>query len=184
MLSYHVTYITWIDPPSPGPRKIVSQRKSELDKSRYSEDELYLVQLFVAPSALSVCFSFCTTSVTMAIPSQAAARCCRYVVRPSTSSLRISSSSSTYLSQRRTTPARRWQSTEAAAGAQASTNPKITQIVDQISQLTLLETADLVASLKVRNSFKIAVEVEILRRNGGIQAMQLLTFYVFDCSPA
>jgi large subunit ribosomal protein L7/L12 len=28
-------------------------------------------------------------------------------------------------------------------------NPKIAGIVDQISQLTLLETADLVASLKV-----------------------------------
>jgi hypothetical protein len=37
----------------------------------------------------------------------------------------------------------RWQSTAAA-------NPKIDGIVDQISQLTLLETADLVASLKVR----------------------------------
>lgn len=40
---------------------------------------------------------------------------------------------------------RRWQSTDAAA----PTNPKIAGIVDQISQLTLLETADLVASLKV-----------------------------------
>lgn len=39
---------------------------------------------------------------------------------------------------------RRWNS-EAAAPA----NPKIAQIVDQISTLTLLETADLVASLKV-----------------------------------
>ncbi|KAI9826391.1 MAG: hypothetical protein M1832_000308 [Thelocarpon impressellum] len=38
----------------------------------------------------------------------------------------------------------RWQSTEAAA----STNPKIAGIVDQIGQLTLLETADLVSSLK------------------------------------
>jgi hypothetical protein len=38
----------------------------------------------------------------------------------------------------------RWQSTAA--------NPKIDGIVDQISQLTLLETADLVASLKVRRS--------------------------------
>ncbi|KAK8194606.1 mitochondrial 54S ribosomal protein bL12m, partial [Phyllosticta capitalensis] len=42
---------------------------------------------------------------------------------------------------------RRWQSTEAAA---APTNPKIANIVDQISQLTLLETADLVSSLKTR----------------------------------
>jgi large subunit ribosomal protein L7/L12 len=38
--------------------------------------------------------------------------------------------------------AARWQST--------ATSPKIDGIVDQISQLTLLETADLVASLKVR----------------------------------
>lgn len=37
---------------------------------------------------------------------------------------------------------RRWEST-------ASLNPKISGIVDQISQLTLLETADLVSSLKV-----------------------------------
>jgi hypothetical protein len=40
---------------------------------------------------------------------------------------------------------RRWQS-----DAAASTNPKIATIVDQISQLTLLETADLVSTLKVR----------------------------------
>ncbi|KAI4725609.1 ClpS-like protein [Aureobasidium sp. EXF-10728] len=42
---------------------------------------------------------------------------------------------------------RRWQSSEAAA---APTNPKIAAIVDQIGQLTLLETADLVSSLKTR----------------------------------
>lgn len=41
---------------------------------------------------------------------------------------------------------RRWQSDAAAAPA----NPKIATIVDQISQLTLLETADLVSTLKVR----------------------------------
>jgi large subunit ribosomal protein L7/L12 len=40
---------------------------------------------------------------------------------------------------------RRW-----ASDAAASTNPKIATIVDQISQLTLLETADLVSTLKVR----------------------------------
>ncbi|KHN99535.1 54S ribosomal protein L12 [Metarhizium album ARSEF 1941] len=40
---------------------------------------------------------------------------------------------------------RRLNSTEAAP-----TNPKIAEIVDQISQLTLLETADLVSSLKTR----------------------------------
>ncbi|KAG5948869.1 hypothetical protein E4U53_006120 [Claviceps sorghi] len=39
--------------------------------------------------------------------------------------------------------ARRFNSTEAAA-----TNPKIGEIVDQISKLTLLETADLVSTLK------------------------------------
>ena len=42
------------------------------------------------------------------------------------------------------TQPRRQNSTEAPA------NPKIAGIVDQISQLTLLETADLVSSLKVR----------------------------------
>ncbi|KAI5247696.1 ClpS-like protein [Aureobasidium subglaciale] len=43
---------------------------------------------------------------------------------------------------------RRWQSTDAEAAT--STNPKISAIVDQIGQLTLLETADLVSSLKTR----------------------------------
>ncbi|PGH02496.1 ribosomal protein L7/L12 [Helicocarpus griseus UAMH5409] len=86
----------------------------------------------------------------MSIPSQTAARCCRNVLRQSPS-LRLSSS--TYLSQsKRIAPAafgaRRWQSTDAPSEAPA--NPKITQIVDQISQLTLLETADLVSSLKTR----------------------------------
>ncbi|KAI4250597.1 MAG: hypothetical protein L6R40_000197 [Gallowayella cf. fulva] len=45
--------------------------------------------------------------------------------------------------QRRTPSTRRYESTAAAP-----TNPKITTIVDQISQLTLLETADLVSTLK------------------------------------
>ncbi|KKK19210.1 hypothetical protein P175DRAFT_0449435 [Aspergillus ochraceoroseus IBT 24754] len=74
----------------------------------------------------------------MSISSQAAARCCRQLIRPSTS-FRLSASYQQTFS-------RRWQSTEAAAPV----NPKITQIVDQISQLNLLETADLVASLKSR----------------------------------
>jgi len=51
-------------------------------------------------------------------------------------------------SQRRRHPTRRWQSTEAPTSA----NPKIAGIVDQISQLTLLETADLVSTLKVCSS--------------------------------
>lgn len=42
---------------------------------------------------------------------------------------------------------RRWQS--AAAASPSASSPKISNIVDQISQLTLLETADLVSSLKV-----------------------------------
>lgn len=41
----------------------------------------------------------------------------------------------------------RWQSSDATPAA--ITNPKISTIVDSISQLTLLETADLVSSLKV-----------------------------------
>ncbi|OJJ44130.1 hypothetical protein ASPZODRAFT_135605 [Penicilliopsis zonata CBS 506.65] len=82
--------------------------------------------------------------------SHVAARCCRQLLRPSsssTTSLRLAPSSTTYLFAGRTS-SRRWQSTEAQAAAPV--NPKITQIVDQISQLTLLETADLVASLKSR----------------------------------
>jgi large subunit ribosomal protein L7/L12 len=60
--------------------------------------------------------------------------------------LRITSSSQI---PRQFTQRRRWQSTDAPSAA-ASLNPKISSIVDQISQLTLLETADLVQSLKVR----------------------------------
>ncbi|RJE20557.1 hypothetical protein PHISCL_07101 [Aspergillus sclerotialis] len=78
----------------------------------------------------------------MSIPSHAAARCCRQLLRPSTPAVRLSSA--TYR-----IPSRRWQSTESEAPA-APANPKITQIVDQISQLNLMETADLVASLKSR----------------------------------
>ncbi|KAJ4145344.1 hypothetical protein LMH87_004197 [Akanthomyces muscarius] len=43
---------------------------------------------------------------------------------------------------------RRYNSTDAAAEAPA--NPKIAEIVEQISKLTLLETADLVSSLKTK----------------------------------
>ncbi|KAM7223878.1 Ribosomal protein L7/L12 C-terminal domain containing protein [Rhypophila decipiens] len=70
--------------------------------------------------------------------SRYAAQCCARQLR-ATSSVRSAS-----LLQQRIT--RRHNSTEAAAAV----NPKISQIVDQISQLTLLETADLVASLKSR----------------------------------
>src|SRR5947207_4855863 len=78
----------------------------------------------------------------------AAARCSRRATRspitPSAHCVRLTSLPSFH---RRRKHCRRWQSTDAAA-----TNPKISGIVDQISQLTLLETADLVASLKVRDS--------------------------------
>ncbi|PGH21618.1 ribosomal protein L7/L12 [Polytolypa hystricis UAMH7299] len=87
----------------------------------------------------------------MSIPSQIAARCCRHAMRQSSSSLRLTPSTH-FSAPRRILPlataARRWESTETAAATPV--NPKITQIVDQISQLTLLETADLVASLKTR----------------------------------
>ncbi|KAL1855839.1 54S ribosomal protein L12, mitochondrial [Diaporthe australafricana] len=69
-----------------------------------------------------------------------AAQCCARQLR-STSTLRSTGA----LAQQRIS--RRYQSTDAAA---APINPKIAGIVDQISQLTLLETADLVTSLKSR----------------------------------
>ena len=87
-------------------------------------------KLLVSPHAL-----------TMSLLYQSAARSCVHSLR-SSSSLRISAAG---IVRRRDTETRRWASTETAA----SGNPKISGIVDQISQLTLLETADLVASLKV-----------------------------------
>ena len=76
----------------------------------------------------------------MSIP-RAALQCC---ARAAKSSQSLSLVRATSLSAQNRTPTRRWQSTEAAP-----VNPKIATIVDQISQLTLLETADLVSSLKV-----------------------------------
>ncbi|KAK0389280.1 hypothetical protein NLU13_2855 [Sarocladium strictum] len=67
----------------------------------------------------------------MAMSCRYAARACARQMRTSTQSFRVASMT------------RRWNSTEAAPE-----NPKIAGIVDQISQLTLLETADLVSSLK------------------------------------
>ncbi|KAF4313145.1 mitochondrial 54s ribosomal protein mnp1 [Botryosphaeria dothidea] len=72
----------------------------------------------------------------MSLSCQSALRVCARAARPSAARVSVS----------RLQQARRWQSTEAAA---APTNPKIATIVDQISQLTLLETADLVSTLKV-----------------------------------
>lgn len=64
-----------------------------------------------------------------------ASRCCARLARSTAPSLRLVP---TVLS-----PPRRWNSSLA-------TDPKIAGIVDQISGLTLLETADLVSLLKVR----------------------------------
>ncbi|OTB17694.1 hypothetical protein K445DRAFT_56664 [Daldinia sp. EC12] len=71
---------------------------------------------------------------------------CRYAVRNCARSIRTSSSFRASTSFVQSTPSiqRRHESTA------APTNPKIAGIVDQISQLTLLETADLVSSLKSR----------------------------------
>ncbi|KAJ9639423.1 54S ribosomal protein L12, mitochondrial [Coniosporium tulheliwenetii] len=72
----------------------------------------------------------------MSLSYQSAIRCCARAAKSSSSpALRVSA---TPLSRQR-----RWQST-------APSNPKIASIVDQISQLTLLETADLVSTLKSR----------------------------------
>ena len=71
---------------------------------------------------------------------------CRYAARACARQLR--SSPSQIQSIRVASMTRRYNSTE----AEAPTNPKIAGIVDQISQLTLLETADLVSSLKVRST--------------------------------
>ncbi|KAI0022099.1 54S ribosomal protein L12 [Xylariomycetidae sp. FL0641] len=71
---------------------------------------------------------------------------CRYAARSCARTLRSGApvrASAAFL-QNSTASQRRHNSTEAAA------NPKIAGIVDQISQLTLLETADLVSTLKTR----------------------------------
>ncbi|KAF2804011.1 ClpS-like protein [Mytilinidion resinicola] len=76
----------------------------------------------------------------MSPPYQSVLRRCVCAARSSPPYFRPSA---TTLAQHKTS--RRWQTTEAAPS-----NPKIATIVDQISQLTLLETADLVSSLKSR----------------------------------
>lgn len=77
----------------------------------------------------------------MSAPASRALRRCVCVARPA-----IGARSAVGGAQQRIQ--RRWQS-DAAAPA----NPKIATIVDQISQLTLLETADLVSTLKVRPGY-------------------------------
>ncbi|KAL8879480.1 MAG: hypothetical protein Q9192_008230 [Flavoplaca navasiana] len=78
----------------------------------------------------------------MSIPAISTSRCCARALRTSP---RVPFASQITISQyqRRTPPSRRHESTTTAPP-----NPKITTIVDQISQLTLLETADLVSNLK------------------------------------
>lgn len=80
----------------------------------------------------------CTHTATMSLTPSYAARTCRQCLR---SSSRFAATAQTHRRQQR-----RWQSTDPAA---LPTNAKIAGIVDQISQLTLLETADLVSTLKV-----------------------------------
>ncbi|KAH7115053.1 54S ribosomal protein L12, mitochondrial precursor [Dendryphion nanum] len=77
----------------------------------------------------------------MSAPASRALRRC--VCSARTSSAFTKPATASFAHQR---TARRWQSTEAAA----PTNPKIASIVDDISKLTLLETADLVSTLKSR----------------------------------
>ncbi|MCJ1325986.1 hypothetical protein MMC10_002649 [Thelotrema lepadinum] len=71
-------------------------------------------------------------------PARYSTRCLRLIPRPQSSSRIL------FTQHQRQAAQRRWDSTAAA------TSPKVSQIVDQISQLTLLETADLVSSLKTR----------------------------------
>ncbi|KAI9762206.1 MAG: hypothetical protein M4579_000529 [Chaenotheca gracillima] len=80
----------------------------------------------------------------MALSGSSAARCCAALRHRAVTPLRPSSVA--FSRPRRTDRSiRRSESTDAASG-----NPKIASIVDQIGQLTLLETADLVSSLKTR----------------------------------
>ncbi|SMR48772.1 unnamed protein product [Zymoseptoria tritici ST99CH_1E4] len=77
-------------------------------------------------------------------PQFVARRCVQCLGSSTPTTLRFAAS--TAPRRRQQQEARRWQSTDAAAAS----NPKIATIVDQISQLTLLETADLVSTLKTR----------------------------------
>ena len=81
----------------------------------------------------------------MSLSCQYAARQCARALRSSPAATSRCIAAQSYRS--RDIQSRRWQSTDAAAAAPS--NPKIAGIVDQISKLTLLETADLVSSLKV-----------------------------------
>ncbi|KAK7436583.1 hypothetical protein Landi51_12472 [Colletotrichum acutatum] len=89
---------------------------------------------------------------------------CRFAAQSCARQLRATGSmrASTSLFQTRTpATARRYNSTEAAA----PTNPKIAAIVDQISTLTLLETADLVSSLKAFRGKEIMGQILTLSQS-------------------
>lgn len=135
----------------------LSWRKFGIQCSRDHLGDSYLHFVSAQPDDTLLAPIFHLTAPKMSTPiSSATYRCCQRAVRTqkrslSSQCLRLSSTSSINQQRRRNNQSisretRRWQSTDAAA---ASANPKITGIVDQISQLTLLETADLVASLKV-----------------------------------
>lgn len=124
--------------------KVVFRDQSADTSSRLTSSS---VTPFSAPSLIITLFIYRTSTMSTSAPVRGVTRTCQLAARSQTRSLsskclRIASQPS---NTRRQSVQRRWQSTETAA----PTNPKIAIIVDQISQLTLLETADLVASLKV-----------------------------------
>ena len=84
-----------------------------------------------------------TLNCKMSLTYTSTARCCSSALRNPWRPLFSASTSASQ--QRQRAPTRQWESTAASSAS----NPKITGIVDQISHLTLLETADLVSNLKV-----------------------------------
>lgn len=119
------------------PRVDLQERQKifELQTSNHAEARKSLHQLSSIPQPLLSAAGQQTKI--MSLSRRYAAQCCARWLRTS-SSIRVSASLlQQWASQRR------HNTTDAAA------NPKIVGIVDQISQLTLLETADLVSSLKV-----------------------------------
>jgi hypothetical protein len=126
-------------------------------------------------------------------PSSAVLRCCRQALKlrsPTTASqcTRLASTSCTSsIREHRRRKAqsqplgRRWETTDAAA-----VSPKISGIVDQISQLTLLETADLVQSLKVRKHLGARSETMFLQdsENGFDLAVYVYSVLTIDPDPS
>ncbi|KAL8998647.1 MAG: hypothetical protein Q9169_002307 [Polycauliona sp. 2 TL-2023] len=75
-------------------------------------------------------------------------RCCARALRTSPRRAFASQTTICPYQLRKSTPSSQRRHESTSASTTAPTNPKIATIVDQISQLTLLETADLVSSLK------------------------------------